>query len=96
MKTTTRIIEIQAYTDEDGKPVCQFECIIRKPEPCEGCGRQWSDRQDGPLWTVRIPGGGVKRVHLPPLPDKISWVVNFKDGRAKRYSFPASEVLSVG
>ena len=44
----------------------------------------------GPLWTVRIPGGGIKKVHLPPLPDKISWVVNFKDGMAKRFSYPVN------
>ena len=24
--------------------------------------------QDGPLWTIHIPGGGIKKVHLPPLP----------------------------
>lgn len=43
---------------------------------------------EGPLWTVHITGGGIKKVRLPPLPDKISWVVKFKDGRAKRYSYP--------
>lgn len=24
--------------------------------------------QNGPLWTIHIPGGGIKKVHLPPLP----------------------------
>lgn len=24
--------------------------------------------EEGPLWTVHIPGGGIKKVRLPPLP----------------------------
>lgn len=46
--------------------------------------------EEGPLWTVRIPGGGIKKVRLPPLPDKISWVVKFKNGMAKRFSYPVN------
>ena len=35
-------------------------------------------------------GYAIYKVHLPPLPDKISWVVNFKDGMAKRFSYPVN------
>lgn len=27
-----------------------------------------TEPEEGPLWTVRIPGGGIKKVMLPPLP----------------------------
>lgn len=46
--------------------------------------------QDGKLWTIHIPGGGIKKVHLPPLPDETDWD-NFSGENVSRFSFPATD-----
>ena len=79
-------------TPEEG-PCSHPGCQHHVTHPCECCGRQWGQSalttpEKSPLWAVHTPGGGVKKVRLPPLPDKISWVVKFKDGRARRFSYP--------
>ena len=59
-------------TPEEG-PCSHPGCQHHVTHPCECCGRQWGQSsltapEEGPLWTVHIPGGGIKKVRLPPLP----------------------------
>lgn len=54
MKTTTRTIEIQAYMDDDGKPVCG-RCFQGPMDNCNknnwnGIDTRWDPGPSCPVW----------------------------------------------
>ena len=57
---------------------------------CEHCGAICYDTPDG-----YITGCEHYPIEKPVPKPKISWLVKYKDGRTRRFSFPCNEVLRV-